>query len=95
MAIRALVANYTMASDAKVTIERYGWERPRSNYEKLNVGGAFDPDLLKGPYGAIIRDSNGRFVTAGNGEIDWCGDAVMTEAPPLRFALNFSIYSRV
>ena len=70
MAIRALVANYTMASDAKATIKRHGWERPRSNYVKLNVDGAFDPDLLKGSYGAVIRDSNGRFVAAGNREIN-------------------------
>jgi hypothetical protein len=26
MAIRALVVNYTMASDAKATIKRHGWE---------------------------------------------------------------------
>ena len=90
MAIRDLVANYTMASDAKATIKRHGWERPRSNYVKLNVDGAFDPDLLKGSYGAVFIDSNGRFIATGNGEIDWCGDALMAEALTLRFGLNLA-----
>ena len=64
MAIRVLVSNYTMASDAKATIKQHGWETPRSNYVKLNVDGTFDQDLLKGAYGAVIRDSNERFVAA-------------------------------
>ena len=59
MAIRALVANYTMASDAKVMIKQHGWERLRSNYVKLNMDWAFDQDLLKGSYGTVIIDSNG------------------------------------
>ena len=88
MAIRALVANYTMASDAKATIKRHGWERPRSNYVKLNVDGAFDPDLLKGLCDAVIRDLNGRFIMAGNRELNWWGDALMTEALALQFGLN-------
>uniref|UniRef100_M8ASY0 Uncharacterized protein n=1 Tax=Aegilops tauschii TaxID=37682 RepID=M8ASY0_AEGTA len=73
-----------------MTIKRHDWERPRSNYVKLNVDEPFDPDLLKGSYGAVIRDSNGRFVATGNGEIDWCGDALMAEAPVLRFGLNLA-----
>ena len=44
MAIRALVANYTMTSDAKPAIKQHGWERPMCNYVKLNVDEAFDPD---------------------------------------------------
>ena len=57
---------------------------------KLNVDGAFDPDLLKGSYGAVIRDSNGRFVAARNREIDCYGDALMAEALALRFGLNLA-----
>ena len=59
-----------MASEAKATIKRHGWERSKSNYVKINVDGAFDADLLRGSYGAVIKDSNGRLVVAGNGEID-------------------------
>ena len=38
-----------------------------------------------------IVDLNGRFVAAGNGEIDWCGDALMGEALALQFGLNLTI----
>ena len=44
------------------------------------MDGAFDPDILKGSHGVVIRGPNGRLVTAGNREIDWSGDALMVEA---------------
>ena len=91
MEIRASFANYNMASDAKATIKRHGWERPRSNYVKLNVDGAFDPDLLKGSYNVVIKDLNGKFVAVENGKIDWCGDALIVEALALRFGLKSGV----
>ena len=36
---------------------------------KLNVDETFDLDVLKSSYGAVIRDSNGGFVAAGNGKL--------------------------
>ena len=53
---------------------------------KLNVDGAFDPDLLKGSYGAVIRDSNGKFVATRNREIYWCGDALMAKALTIQWS---------
>ena len=52
-AIRALVANYTITGESKATIKRHAWGKPRSNYVKLNVGGAFDLDLFKDSYGTV------------------------------------------
>ncbi|XBI48054.1 hypothetical protein VPH35_111878 [Triticum aestivum] len=79
-----------VASEANAKIERHGWIQPRINYVKLNVDGAFDPDLLQGSYGVVIRDSSGKFIAAGNGKIEWCGDALMAEAMALRFGLNLA-----
>lgn len=90
MVIRALVANLSVASEANAKIKRHGWVQPRRNCVKLNVDRAFHPDLLQGSYGVVIRDSSGKFVVAGNGKIEWCGDALMAEVMALLFGLNLA-----
>lgn len=90
MAIRALNANFFMASNPNAKLKRPGWLRPRRDCVKLNVDGGFDLDLLQGTYGAVIRDSNREFIAVGNGKIEWCGDAIMAGAMALRFGLNLA-----
>ncbi|VAH21307.1 unnamed protein product [Triticum turgidum subsp. durum] len=91
MATRPLVANFSTASSPCAKIKRHGWVKPKRGYDKLNVDGSFDPDLLEGAYGAVLRDSTSKFIGAGNGKLEWCGDVLlMTEATTLRLGLNLA-----
>ena len=57
---------------------------------KLNIDVAFDSDTLQGTVGAILRDSSGKFLAAGNNVAGECMDVFMAEALALRFGLNLA-----
>lgn len=59
-------------------------------YTKLNVDASFDPDLLQGTVGAVLRDSAGNFIAASNNVVGVCMDVFMAEALALRFGLNLA-----
>ena len=68
---------------ALAKIKHHGWVKPKRGYVKLYVDGSFDPDVVHGAYGAVLRDSTGKFIGARNGKLEWCGDALMAEATAL------------
>lgn len=91
MAVRALNANFSIACAPRAKLKREGWAKPQRGYVKLSIDGIFDPDLLTGSFGVVIRDSVGKFVARGDGKIDWCGDSLMAEAMALRFGLSLAL----
>lgn len=57
---------------------------------KLNADAAFDADSLKGAIGAVLRDSKGCLIAAGNSNIEVCGDALKAETLALRYGLELA-----
>ena len=57
---------------------------------KLNVEAGFDPDLLDGTVGAIIRDHNGKFIPEANEKVHFCFDSFSAVAIAVRFGLNLA-----
>ena len=66
------------------------WRLPIVNYVKLNVDDAFDINSLKDAVGAVLRDSNGRFLAASNNNINFCVNALSAEMTALRFSMNLA-----
>ncbi|KAI4999787.1 hypothetical protein ZWY2020_004376 [Hordeum vulgare] len=90
LAIRGLLANFSIACAHIAKIRTGGWNKQPKGYMKLNVDAGFDQDLLQGSVGAIIRDQNGQFIAAANERIDICYDSHTAEALAVRFGMNLA-----
>lgn len=71
-------------------MKRIIWTRPSAGFVKLNVDVAYDSDSLRAIVGAVLRDSSGKFLAAGNNNLGVCVDVLMVEATALRFGLNLA-----
>ena len=59
-------------------------------YVKLSVNASFDHDLLKGTFGAVLRNDKRNFIAGGFWKIDHCVDVLTTESWALRFGLSLA-----
>lgn len=89
MSIRALLSNYAAATSPKAKVQRGGWSLPPPHYVKLNVDAGFD-EMLRGTTGAVICDSRGNFIAAGNSRIEWCSDVLSAEVATLKYGLSLA-----
>ena len=71
-------------------MKRILWTHPSAGFVKLNVDAACDSDSLQATVGVVLRDSSGKFLSAGNNVAGDCVDALMAEAIALRFGLNLA-----
>ena len=85
--IAAIVLNYARAAKPASKIRRHGWERPADGFVKLNVDAAFSVDQGRGATGAVIRDDQGRFISASACAISYIADAPTAEARSIRNGL--------
>ncbi|KAE8786510.1 hypothetical protein D1007_39664 [Hordeum vulgare] len=83
--------NFAAVSDKCAKGKRNPWTRLPPGYTKLNVDASFDPDLLQGTVGTILRDNAGKFIAASNYVVDVCFDMFKAEALALRFGLNLAM----
>ena len=79
--------NYARAAKPASKIRRHGWERPADGFVKLNVDAAFSVDQGRGATGAVIRDDQGRFISASACAISYVEDAPTAEARSIRNGL--------
>jgi len=67
------------------------WARPPPDVLKVNCDGSFFPDSKKGGWGFIIRDHDGRAVSAGTGSLSAVHDADCAEAKACVAALQVAL----
>ena len=63
------------------------WAPPIGDCVKINVDASFDPDILRGTTGAVIRDKKGKFIAACNACLDMVQDVLSAEALALKHGL--------
>lgn len=85
--IAAIVLNYARAAKPNSKIRRHGWERPGEGFVKLNIDAAFSVEEGSGATGAVIRDDQGRFVSASSCAISYVAEVPTAEARFLRDGL--------
>jgi hypothetical protein len=56
------------------------WKPPGEDWIKVNVDGAFKPDVQKGGWGAVLRDSDGDVVACAGGHFPFLHSALHAEA---------------
>lgn len=81
--IEAPYSNFFAANAPKAKTKRGGWTRPLEDHAKINVDASFDEDSLRGTTGAVIRDSSGFFIAAGNTKLESVQDTLSAEAHAL------------
>jgi hypothetical protein len=89
MSIGVLATNYCRAKKKPIE-KKETWSCPPEGCLKINVDVTFDLDIGTGIMGAIVRDSNGKFIAASCKEIHFLTDAMMAEAYALRDGLGLA-----
>ena len=90
LSVRTLAGNFLAVTAKPAKEKRNPSTRLQSGYTKLNVDASFDPDLLQGTVGAVLRETTGNFLAASNNIVGVCMDVFMVEALALRFGLNLT-----
>jgi hypothetical protein len=84
--IRGLAANYAKATKVQYAIAKQTWEKPPSNFLKLNVVAAYNDDDQAGASGA-----QGVFVAAASRFIPHVASPVMAEALAMCHGLELAV----
>ena len=90
MAIKVLSSNFRSAEVSHARLRKDRWAPPTGDCVKINVDASFDPDMLRGTTGAVIRDKKGKFIAACNACLDMVQDVLSAKALALKHSLFFS-----
>ena len=90
MAIKVLSSNFRSAEVPHARLRKDKWAPPTSDCVKINVDASFNPDMLRGTTGAVIRDKKGKFIAAYNARLDIVQDVLSAEALALKHGLSLA-----